>query len=127
MLDYDGGVNAWEVWNDASIEDFAIAMTDHDGDYYSVDFPSQVVTAGVYRVTVFKQVGGVPHADNDKAIGEGEIYWDGSAEVDLFTVNTTIVDDVVGADGDSLNDISDQLDVMSEERNRLLNVYGEGE
>lgn len=101
-------------------------MTPQGGDYYSVDFPSVITTAGVYRIAIAKRAGGSA-AVGDSRIAEGELYWDGSAEVDLFTVDTTIVDDVVGPDGDSLNDISDQMDILSEEQSRVLNVYGEGE
>ena len=174
VLDFDGGTNAWEAWNDAGIDDYDIPMTDHDGDYYSVDFPAQVVTAGIYRVTIFNQVGVDPDADDDTSIAQGEIHWDGSAEMDTSTLDalidailldtgttipatittaqadldiitgasgvkidtdavdadalktdavTEIFDAVSGANGDTLEDLSDQMDVLSAQKNQVLNVY----
>lgn len=97
-----------------------------DSDYHSVDFPSDI-TAGVYRVQVMLQVGGALDADLDYAIAEGEIYWDGSAEINIFTLDTSINDDIIGADGDTLEDLSDQLDDLSAENSRVVNVYNVGE
>jgi len=78
----DGG-DTWEVWNDSNVDNYDVPMTDHDGNYYSVDFPAAITTAGIYRVTIFKQAGGSPHADNDTCIAHGELRWDGSTEVSI--------------------------------------------
>jgi len=121
-----GGDNfvAWE--GDGSVDDYDLPLTDHDGNYYSVDFPSGI-SAGVYRITIFDQVAASPHADNDVAIAQGEIYWDGSAEINTFTLDTSINDDVIGADGDTLETLSDQIEVLSGEQGKTVNVYGPGE
>lgn len=100
-------------------------MTDHDGDYYSVDFPSGI-SEGVYRVTIFKQAAGAPHADNDISIAQGEIYWDGSAERNIATLEAYILSDLIGADGDTLEDLSDQLDGLTAPGYRNTNIYPPG-
>lgn len=98
---YDAGSAAFDTYTDDDIDDYDIPLTNHaDSDYHSVDFPS--VAAGIYRVQVFHQVGGSIDADDDVVIGEGEIYWDGSAEmnpVSLDTILDTIAGDVVNIDG----------------------------
>ncbi len=80
------------------------------------------IATGVYRVTVFLQTGGSP-VDSDIPIAQGEIYWDGTAELNPFTLNTQIDDEVIGADGDSHEDLSDQMDVLSAQSSRVLNKY----
>ena len=127
VFDQADGGNTFEAWQDANVGNYDVAMTDHDGDYYSVDFPTVIITAGVYRVTIFNQVAGSPHADNDTSIAQGEIYWDGTAEIDTFTLDTTINDDVIGADSDTLETLSDELDALSAEDSKVLNLYGHGE
>ncbi len=72
---------------------------------------------------VVANVDGSAAADVDVAIAQGEIYWDGSAEIDIFTLDTTINDDVIGGDGDTLEDLSDQMDVLSSQSSKVLNVY----
>lgn len=59
-------------------------IEDGSGGHYVGTFDTSIA-AGVYRVTVFLQVGGSP-ADTDLAIAQGEIYWDGDAEVNPFTI-----------------------------------------
>jgi len=86
VFDQADGGDTWEAWNDANVGNYDVAMTDHDGDYYSVDFPTVITTAGVYRVTIFRQAAGAPHADNDASIAQGEIHWSGSAEIDTTTL-----------------------------------------
>lgn len=80
------GGNTFEAWVDANIDTYDLAMTDHDGDYYSVDFPTTITTAGVYRITIFKQAAASPHVDNDLSLAQGEIYWDGIAEIDTSII-----------------------------------------
>ena len=78
-----------EAWVDANIGNYDVPLTGHDGDYYSADFPTAITTEGVYRITIFKQAGGSPHADNDTSEFQGELYWNGSEEVNIYTVNQT--------------------------------------
>ena len=77
----------------------------------------------MYRVQIMKQAGGSIDADADQGVAQGELYWDGSAELNSFTLNTQIEDDVIGGDGDTLETLSDQLDVLSAQGSRVLNRY----
>ncbi len=47
------------------------------------------IAAGVYQVTVYLQAGGSP-ADADLPLAQGEIHWDGSAEINHTTLDTLI-------------------------------------
>jgi len=94
----DDGVNIigsanFEAWVDGNIATYVLAMTDHDGDYYTVDFPATITdtTQQPYRITVRLQGGGSPVADGnvDRAIAQSEIFWDGVNEVDIGTINIT--------------------------------------
>jgi hypothetical protein len=74
-----------EVWGtggrDAS--DYAETMTeDGVGGHYVGDFVS--TGEGTYRVTVYLQAGANP-ADSDSGLAQGEIYWDGKNEINLFS------------------------------------------
>lgn len=113
-----------EVWgaggNDA--DDYDETMTeDGSGGHFVGTFDTSIA-AGTYRVTVYLQAGGSP-ADSDLAIAQGEIYWDGTAELNMKTLDTKIDDEVIGADGDTHEDLSDQMDVLSAQGSRVLNVY----
>ena len=113
-----------EAWgtDGRDADDYDETMTeDGSGGHYVGTFDTSIA-AGVYRVTVFLQAGANP-ADTDIPIAQGEIYWDGSAEFNPFTLNTQIEDDVIGADGDTLESLSDQMDVLSAQGSRVLNKY----
>ncbi len=97
-----------------------------DSNYYTVNFPTDITT-GVYRIQIFLQAGGSAHADNDTEIAQGEIYWDGTAEIDIFTLDTSINDDIIGADGDTLESLSDQLDGLTSSTFKNTLVFGPGE
>ncbi|KKK97168.1 hypothetical protein LCGC14_2655470 [marine sediment metagenome] len=113
----------FDVYTDADIDKYDIVLTNQvDSDYYSVDFPS-AVGAGIYRVQVMKQAGGSIDADDDMGVAQGELYWDGSAEIDLFTLDASINDDIIGEDGNTLESLSDQMDVLSAQGSRVLNRY----
>ena len=62
-----------------------------DSDYYSVDFPAAITdsTLQAYRVQIMKQAAGSINADNDMAVAQGEIFWDGTSESDIGTINIT--------------------------------------
>ena len=130
VYDAVAAANTFDTYTDADIDDYNVELTNHvDSDYHSVDFPADI-TAGVYRVQIFVQdsaVADTPHADDDTPIAQGEIYWDGTAELNPFTLNTQIEDDVIGADGDTLETLSDQLDGLSSSAFKKTNIYGPGE
>lgn len=90
VYDAVAGSDTFDVYRDADIDDYDVALTNihADSDYYSVDFPSGI-SAGIYRVQIFKQTGGSIDADADIAVAQGEIYWNGTVEV---TINTLFVE-----------------------------------
>ncbi len=117
-----------EIWGTGGrdADNYDEAMTeDGTGGHYVGSFAS-AIAAGTYRVTVFLQASGSP-ADSDVALAQGEIYWDGTAEITIGTLDTTIEDDVIGTDGDTLESLSDQMDALSAQKSQLLNVYEVGQ
>ena len=94
VYDAVAAANTFDTYTDADIATYDVPLTNHaDSDYHSVDFPSSI-SAGVYRVQIFHQIG-VIDADADVAVAQGEIYWDGSAEINLTSLDTLI--DVITA------------------------------
>jgi hypothetical protein len=86
VYDAAAGSDTFDTYTDADIADYSIALENIvDSDYHSVDFPSDI-SAGIYRVQVFHQIGGAEDADDDIVIGEGEIYWDGDKELNEYTI-----------------------------------------
>jgi len=86
--------------------DIALVETGSTG-YFKGDMPG--ASAGVFSFEVVKQAGGSPAWADDR-IGEGQIHWDGSAEIPL---NTILVDtnELQGdlTDGGRLDAIFDEL------------------
>lgn len=112
-----------EVWgtDDRDADAYDEAMTENAPDGHFVG-SFTVAVAGVYSVVIYLQAGASPD-DSDLAIAQGEIYWDGTAEINIFTLDTTINEDVIGDDGDTLESLSDQLDVALSQSGKILNVY----
>jgi len=79
---WDKEANGWETWDDGSIADYNVPLNDRSGDYYEVDFDTDITTAGTYNVGIYLQAGAGP-AVSDTLVGSGDIIWDGSAEVTL--------------------------------------------
>ena len=87
---WDVVAGAWDTYTDVDIDDYDLVLTNQvDSDYYSVDFPSGIA-AGIYHVQIMRQVGGTIHADNDVGVAQGVMYWDGSAEQDISTLDTLL-------------------------------------
>lgn len=80
VFDEDDGGDTFEAWEDGNVLNYDVPLTDHDGDYYSVDFPAVIVTDDIYRVVIALRAG-VDAAVGDRRIAQGEINWDGSAEI----------------------------------------------
>ena len=117
-----------EVWGTGGrdADDYDETMTeDGAGGHYVGDFDTSIA-AGVYQVAVYLQAGANP-ADTDTALAQGEIYWDGSAELNVITLEAYILSDVIGADGDTHESLSDQLDGLTSSTFKKTNVYGLGE
>ncbi len=87
------GTNNFEAWVDGNVGTYDHPMTDNDGGYYSVDFPTSITGTDLetYRVSVVLQASGSPDADDtvDRRLAKGEIFWDGTQEVDIGTINIT--------------------------------------
>ena len=86
-----------EVWgtgtNDADDYDAPMVEEAAGSGHYKGTFASggTPIAAGVYGVTVYKQAGANPaDSPTDIAIGEGEIYWDGTAEINPTTLDTLV-------------------------------------
>ena len=81
-----------EVWgaggNDA--DDYDVTMTEStvgSSGHYVGDFDaSGNIVAGTYRICIYKQAGANP-ADTDLPIGQAEIYWNGTKEIELGVIN----------------------------------------
>ncbi len=117
-----------EVWGTGGrdADDYDVTMTEttvgESGHYVGNFDTSANIAAGVYTVTVYLRAGASP-ANSDRPLGKGVMYWDGSAELNQFTLNTQIEDDVIGGDEDTLESLSDQMDVLSSQGSRVLNKY----
>lgn len=75
----------WATWDDDDIGDYDIPLADQSGDYYTVNFPAGITTAGVYAISIREESGAAPAA-TDLIIGVGSIEWDGTAERTLAAV-----------------------------------------
>lgn len=92
----------FDTYTDADIDKYDVVLANQvDSDYYSVDFPAAITDSEVYRVQIFKQVGGGIDADADIAVAQGEINWDGTTEITGL--------------------------VITGQGSRVVNVYGPGE
>ena len=86
----------FDTYTDDDIDKYDVVLSNigtggKEGDYYSVDFPSAITDSAVqtYRVQIMFQVGGGIDADLDRAVAQGEIYWDGTEEKDVGTIVIT--------------------------------------
>lgn len=99
--------SADEVWGTAGRDanDYDVAMTESTvgvSGHYKADFDtSSNIAANAagkpYKVSAYKRVGGVPADSDIPAIAQGEIEWDGSAEITLSSIPTVteIWDEVI--------------------------------
>ena len=86
---WDVGTSTWDTYTDADIDDYDLPLVNQvDSDYYSVDFPS-AITIGTYHVQVMRRDGAID-ADADVGVGEGVIYWDGTAEQDIASLDVLL-------------------------------------
>lgn len=102
---FNTSTGAFETWSDGSIANYAIAMTDYDGNHYSADFPL-TIPEGKYKIDIFIQAGGSP-ADGDWSFITGYMDWDGQQERD----NTAL--------SDQLDDIEDAITALTDAQNVL--------
>ena len=117
------GGDTWEAWNDANVANYDISLSEggggSGGGTYTGTFP--VIAAGVYHVTIYE--GAV--AATDPPVGHGVMYWDGTAEIDIYTSVADIAAleakvDVVDANVDLI--IVDTANLLALQ-GRVNNVY----
>jgi len=90
VFDQSHGGDAFETWNDLNVLNYDIPMTDQGDGHYTVDFPA-VITNNIqqaYRIVIKLRVG-ANAAVGDTKLADGEIYWDGSMEINIGTINIT--------------------------------------
>jgi hypothetical protein len=94
----------FDTYTDADIDKYDVVLANQtDSDYYSIDFPVAITDENVYRVQIMLQLGSID-ADADTGLFQGEINWDGESE-------------------DTLLSLSVQMDVLSAQSSRVLNLY----
>jgi len=111
-----------EAWIAADTYDVTMTENGAGGHFVGSFDASTNIAAGVYKVTVYWQEGANP-ANGDLRLGRGVIHWDGTAEIDMSTMETKIDDEVIGADGDTLEDLSDQIGIVSKKVTLTTNIY----
>lgn len=85
---WDACNTAWAFWVNANEPNYANDMSLVRKDFYDVQFPTDITTAGIYPVTIYRQADTEPNMMDDLIIGKGEIVWDGSAEITDYTAYT---------------------------------------
>jgi hypothetical protein len=96
-----------EVWATADLYDVEMTEDGIGGHYVGNFDTSENITEGVYQVTVYLQTGGSP-ANSDTAIGRGQMSWDGTAELNFFTIDNSI-------------------NILTATGSKVLNIFGPGE
>jgi len=100
-----------EVWGTGgrTAADYDEAMTEEDACGHYKGSMAAGIGAGVYQICVYLQAGANP-ANSDVALAQGEIYWDGTAEINLSTLETLVttaqadLDIITGTNGVFLDD-----------------------
>jgi phage gp36-like protein len=74
----DLAAEAFEAWDNASLGDYDLALTDRGGDHYTADFPSWVTAGTEVEILYYEQAGASP-ATTDDLIDSERRTWTGSA------------------------------------------------
>ena len=96
-----------QVWSDPTLYDVTMTENGNGGKYVGSFDASANISEGTYQVTVYLQTGGSP-ANGDPQLYRGEIYWDGTAEITIFTLDAS-------------------LNVLAVGEVKVVNVFGPGE
>ncbi|HDZ38370.1 MAG TPA: hypothetical protein ENH62_08810 [Marinobacter sp.] len=135
------GAPSFTAYVAGDIDDYDIQLAEiaTNSTEYRGAFP--VIAAGVYSVVLFEQAGGAPVVATDTRLGTtAEMHWDGTAEIAVETMRGTdgvslvipdaagvlaayILSDVIGADSDTLETLSDQLDVIGVGSGAISETY----
>lgn len=73
--------SVFQTYVTANITDYDVALSQQGtaSQFYALTFPG-AISAGVYYVAIYQQAGGAP-AEGDMSVGEGEVFWTGTALV----------------------------------------------
>lgn len=90
--------SATEDWS--TVADYVVTMTENgSGGHYVGDFDTDTnIGDGMYKITVYHQIGGSP-ADSDPAISVGTIVWIDGAEYNPFTDLILVLEDTTELQG----------------------------
>ena len=80
-----------EVWGTGghTANNYDETMTEEDASGHYKGSMAAGIGAGVYQICVYRQLGASP-ANGDLALAQGEIYWDGTAEMNITTLDTLL-------------------------------------
>lgn len=78
----------WVTWVNANEPNYALDMSLVRKNFYDAQFPSSITTAGTYPLTIYERVAADVNVTNDLIVGEGELVWDGSAEITDYVIYT---------------------------------------
>ncbi|KKL96562.1 hypothetical protein LCGC14_1843240 [marine sediment metagenome] len=79
---------AWDTFAVADLGDYDTAGAETPAASYRYLFTFPALAAGDYIVKIFRRAGGAP-AIADLLVGDGLVHWDGSAVMQLGTVDST--------------------------------------
>jgi hypothetical protein len=118
-----------EVWGTGArdADDYDVQMSEEGGSgHYTGDFASGgTISGGTYHVAVYNQAGANP-VDSDVVIAQGDIYWNGTAEEDLYTILAKLPDEyIMGSSTPTSKD--DEIDSILTAQTQVLNIYDETE
>ena len=110
-----------EVWGTGArdADDSDVQMAEEGGSgHYTGDFASGgSIGAGTYSIAVYNQAGGSP-IDSDVVIAQGQIYWSGSTELDLFTILAKLPTNYIMGSSDQ-TDKDDDIDAILVDTNEI--------
>ncbi len=75
---WDDTNSGFETWDDGSIDDYDLPLTDDGGDLYSADFPT-AISAGTRVIVKFYVQKAASPAITDLLLGSRDITWNGSS------------------------------------------------
>ncbi len=108
------------------VYDIPLSEIATDTGEYRADWPIHAnMVEGLYSVVLFDQAGGGPVAADDARIGDTDVMvWDGgSDEITVPVAIDLITDTIIGADSDTLETLSDQLDVLGAGSGGTMETY----
>jgi len=114
--------SASEVWgssgHDADDYDVSLSESGSSGHFVGDFDASDNIADGVYKVVVYLQEGANP-ADDETPLYQGVINWKSDNALTRKDIDDKL-DDIIGADGDSLETLSDQIDDIGTDTDTII-------